>query len=203
MSVGMSVETGTPRSVLVVRSFTAVGRAAVGCFRRNGDRVHATEADVANAVSRRVAIEQVVRSDGRIDVLVVPAADAAPDPVWPRSPAATRRTDEALRTAFFCIQDAAPYMTGGRIALAAPPRRIDPAAAEPASLVEGGFVALVRLLAVELAPRAVSLNALCPNTAGADPDAVAAALLFLASPAASYMAGACVPVSLDVRPSRP
>jgi meso-butanediol dehydrogenase/(S,S)-butanediol dehydrogenase/diacetyl reductase len=199
----MTDDCGPSRSILVVRSSTAVGRAAVERFRRNGDRTHAVDADAGDARARRSAIEQVVRSDGGIDVLVVPAAEATPDPVWPPSSGSTRQADEILRSAFFCIQDAAPHMTGGRIALAAPPRPPGAASAEPASLVEGAFVALVRLLAVELAPRAITLNALCPNLAGADADAVAAALVFLASPAASYLTGAWVPVTLGARPDRP
>jgi meso-butanediol dehydrogenase/(S,S)-butanediol dehydrogenase/diacetyl reductase len=199
----MSADAGTPRSILVVHSSTAVGRAAVERFRRNGDRAHAVDAHAGDARSRRSAIEEVVRSDGGMDVLVVAAADAAPDPVWAPSSASTRQADEILRLAFFWIQDAAPHMTGGRIALAAPPRPPGVASAEPASLVEGALVALVRLLAVELAPRAITLNAVCPNAAGGDADAVAAALVFLVSPAASYLTGAWVPVSLGARPDRP
>ncbi len=198
----MRAETETPRSVLVVRSATSVGRAVVERFQRNGDRIHSTEAD-ADAGSRRAAIAEVVRSDGRIDVLIVPAADAAPAPVWPRSSTSTGRADDAVRSAFFCIQDAAPHMTGGRIALAMPSRPPGVASAEPATLGEGAFAALVRLLAVELAPLDIRLNAVCPNTSHAEPDAVAAALVFLASPAASYMTGACVPILLDARPDRP
>jgi NAD(P)-dependent dehydrogenase (short-subunit alcohol dehydrogenase family) len=143
--------------------------------------------DLSSAAGRERAITTAQSALGRLDAVVVP-------PPAGIHPSARHRSDAALREAFFTVQAAARTMTEGQIVLLAPPRGTDDPNPAPVSLVEGGFVALTRLLAVELAPHGLSLNSLCPIALDADPSAVASAIAFLVSPAASYMTGALVPV---------
>jgi NAD(P)-dependent dehydrogenase (short-subunit alcohol dehydrogenase family) len=184
----------SPRSVVVVRSRSAVGLAALERFRAAGERIVAVDADLADALARRGAFEDAVRSTGSIDVLVLPGPDEPQAPAWPAAADAIARADTALRTAYFCTRDAARHMTGGRIVLAVPARSRASVVA-PATLAEGAFAALVRLLAVELAPRSIAVNGLCPIEPDVAPDAIADALAFLASPDASYLTGASLPMT--------
>jgi NAD(P)-dependent dehydrogenase (short-subunit alcohol dehydrogenase family) len=182
-----------PRSVLVLRSDLPPGRAVAERLRAAGDRVVTGEGDPGDAAVRRAALERALAAHGSIDVVVLPPPAEPQAPISPWSPDAATRNDAALRTAFFCVQDAGRTMTGGRIALVAPPRAGVGPVTDPATVIEGAFVALVRLLAVELAPSGVRVNGLCPVASGADPDAIAAALVFLCSADASYLTGAVLP----------
>lgn len=105
--------------------------------------------------------------------------------------------DTVLRTAYFIAQHAVRAMDdGGRICIAAPrrPDAIPPGIPSPATTIEGGLIALVRLLAVEVAPEGIAVNGVCPIGQRTDAAAVAAALAFLASTDASYVSGAFLPV---------
>jgi NAD(P)-dependent dehydrogenase (short-subunit alcohol dehydrogenase family) len=135
-----------------------------------------------------------------VDVLVLP-------PPPERQPSATRWSadvragiDEPLRQTYFSIQHAVPHMTGGRIVVAAPPR--DEASPPVPTVLEGALTALVRLLAVELAPLDIAVNAVCPTGPDVTAGAVADALAFLASDEASYLTGAALPL-LRNGPRRP
>jgi NAD(P)-dependent dehydrogenase (short-subunit alcohol dehydrogenase family) len=183
------------RSVLVLGAHRPGGRLVAERLRAAGDRVVAAEGDPADATVRREGLERTLAAHGSIDVLVLPPPADAQAPVYPWSSAAAEQNEHALRSAFFCIQDAARAMTGGRIALASPRRSADTAMPIQTTMLEGAFVALVRLLAVELAPSGVSVNGLCPVTSDAHPDAIASALVFLSSAEASYMTGAVLPAA--------
>lgn len=169
---------------LVVHDGAAIGRATADRLEADGAIVRTADPDASVSGT---GISDAVAEHGRLDVLAIALSevpDHAPD-------------DDVLRSAFFALQAAVAVMpSGGRVCIAAAPRPADigsdvPA---PATLVEGGLVAMVRLLAAELAPD-IRVNAVCPVGAGADPVAVAAAVAFLASADASYVTGAFVPVT--------
>jgi NAD(P)-dependent dehydrogenase (short-subunit alcohol dehydrogenase family) len=189
---------GRSRSVVVVRADSPVGRAAVVRFDAAGDRIHAVDGEVADARARAAAIDAAIEVLGKIDVLVVPGS-VAPSPS--SGPDGVRAAiDTALRTPFFWAQAGARSMNGGRLVLVAPARADAARGPAPANVVEGGLVALVRLLAVELAPRGFGVNAVCPVASDANDAAVAAAIEFLASDGASYVTGASLPMLASETP---
>jgi 3-oxoacyl-[acyl-carrier protein] reductase len=189
-----------PRAALVFRAALPVGRAVAERLRAAGDRVHAVDAVPQDPRSRRAAIREAISGHG-FEVLVVPAAEEPQRSARTWSADVRTLVDDALREAFFCVKDVVPNMTGGRIVLAA--RARGEGAWPAATLLEGAMVALVRLLAVELAPRGIALNALCPIGCRIDPSAVADGLAFLASPGASYMTGTTVPLLRNTQSAIP
>jgi NAD(P)-dependent dehydrogenase (short-subunit alcohol dehydrogenase family) len=188
----MSSAPGASRSVLVVRADSPAGRAAVARFDAAGDRVYAVEGEPSDPRSRVDSLTAAVDALGGIDVLVVPGPAAVASSFPPH--AGRSAIDGGLRTPFFWAQEAARSMTSGRMVLVAPARIANASAPAPATLVEGGLIALVRLLAVELAPRGIGVNAVCPIASDVRPNAVAALIEFLASSDASYMTGALLPM---------
>jgi NAD(P)-dependent dehydrogenase (short-subunit alcohol dehydrogenase family) len=184
------------RVTLVVRSDSAIGRASVARSAAEGASVHAIAEETC--LRSRAGLRECLDAFGRLDVLLVTPRDEVVEPL----PDATldryrTATDGGLRSVFFLAQAAARAMTaGGRICIAAPRRSSRTAAGmpAPATIVEGGLVAMVRLLAVELAPAGIAVNAVCPIGPEADARAIASALVFLASADASYVSGALVPV---------
>jgi NAD(P)-dependent dehydrogenase (short-subunit alcohol dehydrogenase family) len=181
---------------LVAGSDSSIGRASVERFSAEGASVHA----VAEEACRhpRASVRGCLDAFGRLDVLVVAPSDAVVEPLPDASLDEYRAaTEGGLRTAFFLAQAAARAMTeGGRICITAPRRsgRTIAHMPAPATIVEGGLVAMVRLLAVELAPNGIAVNAVCPIGPQADAQAIASTLVFLASADASYVSGALVPV---------
>lgn len=182
------------RSALVVRAGSAFGRTTVERLAAEGALTHVHEGDGADAGERRAAIS----AHGVLDLLVVPPPVIASRRLLETGPGDHRAVvAAALRTTFLLAQEAARAMTaGGRICLASPgrPASVPAWMPPPATLVEGGLVAMVRLLAVELAPRRIAVNALCPIAGDADPADFAAGAAFLASADASYVTGACLPI---------
>jgi NAD(P)-dependent dehydrogenase (short-subunit alcohol dehydrogenase family) len=184
------------RSVLIARSRSRFGRAAVERFTAEGAFVHAHEGDAEDSDDRRAAVRAALTAHGRLDALVVPPP-TVPGTSFLDASEHRSAVRTALRASFFLAQEAARAMPdGGRICVASPRRPdavgVDPPA--PATLIEGALVALVRLLAVELSPRGIIVNGVCPVGPFADVGAVAASLAFLASEDASYVCGACLPV---------
>lgn len=183
------------RVTLVARCDSTIGRAAVERFAAEGARVHAAEEEACRGGA---AVLECVDEFGRLDVLVIAPADTAFEPFPLASLEDYRAAMEAgLRTTFFLAQHAVRAMNeGGRICIAAPrrPGRIGSQIPAPATIVEGGLIAMVRLLAVEVAPGGIAVNSLCPIDPRAEAGSVAAGLAFLASADASYVTGAFVPV---------
>jgi NAD(P)-dependent dehydrogenase (short-subunit alcohol dehydrogenase family) len=180
---------------LVARGDATIGRAAVERLIADGAVVVA--ADEARSLSGDAARE-CVDVHGRLDVLVVAPADAPFDElVREASVPRAAHVDDALRTAFFIVQSAVRSMAdGGRICIAAPrrPASIGRDLAAPATSIEGGLIAMVRLIAVEVAPAGIRVNGVCPIAADADAVSVAATLAFLSANDASYVSGVFVPV---------
>ncbi len=184
------------RVTLVARSDSAIGRASIQRFSAEGASIHAAAEGTCGRPGG--GVRGCLDAFGRLDVLVVAPADVVVEPLPDASLEQYRAAmDGGLRTAFFLAQASARAMTeGGRICIAAPRRssRTTANMPTPATVVEGGLVALVRLLAVELAPNGIAVNAVCPIGPKADAQAIASALAFLASDDASYVSGALVPL---------
>ncbi len=181
-------------TAIVLRADLPVGRGVAERLGAAGHRVHPVVGRPGDVDALETAV-QTLRSNEQFDVLVLPPPLEPQPPALPWSAAARDRIDGSLRETYFAIQRAARRMTGGRIVLGTPAR----AGTSPPvpTLLEAAATALVRLLAVELAPRGIALNALCPIDPHARADAVADALTFLACDEASYMTGATLPLLRD------
>jgi pteridine reductase len=192
---GMDVVIGYHRSA-------RAARAAVRELRAAGARAAAVRADLADPAAAERLVAQAARRLGGLDVLVLNAARFERTPLGRATRAGwDRLLDVNLRAAFFCAQAAARRMrAGGWIVV------IGDAAADlpapgwvPYGVSKAGLAALTRGLAGELRPRRIAVNCVAPGpvlkpagltparwraiTRGraAGPDAVAAAVVFLAS----------------------
>jgi 3-oxoacyl-[acyl-carrier protein] reductase len=179
--------------------------------------------DVTQAPAWKAAVETIVAADGRIDVLVNNAGHHE-DGLLGTMPAAawTSVIASNLDATFHGCQAVLPPMISqrhGRIinisslsALLAPAGQTNYAAAK------AGVLALTQALAKEVARLGITVNAVCPGFIETDalramgeeerkaaqgrvpmrrfgkPGEVAAAVVFLASPAASYITGATLKV---------
>jgi enoyl-[acyl-carrier protein] reductase III len=183
-----------------------------------GGRASVTQANVANPDDVRRLFEAAAAGGARLDVLVHNAAIGSFKPTLDvRANQWDLSMNVNARALLLCAQQALPLMPhGGRIVAVSSlgGRRVVPSYGA-IGVSKAALEALVRQLAVELAPRGINVNAVCPGIVGdssiarhpafetlreqaaartpqgrlVTADAVADAVLFLCSPAAQFIVG--------------
>jgi NAD(P)-dependent dehydrogenase (short-subunit alcohol dehydrogenase family) len=175
------------RVVLVTGAAGGIGRASAARFRDRGDVVVLTDvdaeslgrvaadlgitdpivADVTVVADCERAVTETVGRHGRLDVLVNCAG------IWVEGPTAEMTEAEYDRTmavnlkgTFFMCRYAIPHLEraeGCIVNLSSDAGMLGSAEAAIYCASKGGVTNLTRSLAVELAPRLVRVNAVCPN----------------------------------------
>jgi NAD(P)-dependent dehydrogenase (short-subunit alcohol dehydrogenase family) len=180
--------------VLVTAAATGIGRTVAARFADAGARVHVcdvdgealasflaerpqitgTMADVAERADVDRLFDAVREALGGLDVLVSNAGIAGPaGPVEELDPDGWRRTlDVNLTGAFLCVRGAVPMLleagAGSIVVMSSNAGLMGLPYRAPYVATKWGLIGLVKTLAMELGPKGVRVNAICPGDVAGD-----------------------------------
>ncbi|MDQ2871205.1 MAG: SDR family oxidoreductase [Acidobacteriota bacterium] len=153
------------RVALAARNLGACERIAAQIRETGGDAI-AIECDVTLGLSISNAVAEVSARWGRIDILVNNAGQGGPTPLDDPDDSRWNAIISTNLTAVFRVtREAAPFLPqGGRVInLSSVVGRFGVAGLAAYSASKHGVIGLTRTLALELAPRQITVNALCPG----------------------------------------
>lgn len=144
------------------------GSAVVAEIEAAGGRAAAVRLDVGDAASVATGVERAARPDRRLDVVVNNAGTSGPTPL-----AGDSRSDETfsrildvnLAGAWRVLRAALPFLPEGArvVNLSSVVGRFGVAGMSAYSASKHAVIGLTRSLALELAPRRITVNAVCPG----------------------------------------
>lgn len=143
-----------------------------------GGEAMAVEADVTDDAGMKAAVEKALAAYGRLDIVV---ANAGINGVWaPIESLTPEEWDQTisvnLRGTYLTIHHAVPHLEaagGGAIVIVSSingTRTFTTPGASAYSVTKAGQVALAQQLALELGPRRIRVNAICPGAIESDID---------------------------------